>query len=113
MNRFPLVARLGLCAAVLMLANPGKSADPPKEPAAKIDLDLIPDPDIDWLKRSKVATDNAGLIAFLRSCQGKEIPAADIDAAVAKLMTGTKAEQDEAARKLTEFGTIAVPILRK
>lgn len=112
MQRPPLVARLGLCAAVLLLANPGRSADPPKE-SPKIDLDLIPDPDIEWMKRSKVATDSPGLIAFLKSCQGKEIPPADIDAEVAKLMTGTKAEQGEAARKLAEFGTIAVPTLRK
>ena len=99
--------------AILFTIGALKSADLQKAPAEKIDLDLIPDPDIAWLKRSKVATDSAGLIAYLRSCQGKEIAPSEIEKTVGTLMTGTKAERQEAAKKLAEFGTIAVPALRK
>jgi HEAT repeat protein len=101
-----------LAALSVGTADPPK-VPPPPPPTEKIDLDLIPDPDLEWLKRAKVPTDNDGLIGFLRSCQGKELPPAEIDGLVGKLLSDSKDEQADAARKLAEAGTIAVPALRK
>lgn len=41
------------------------------------------------------------------------IPPAEIDVLVAKLVTGSKDEQAEAARKLSEAAKTAVPVPRK
>ena len=106
--------RISLLLLALSASAPFGSAEPAKEPPPKIDPEfLLPDPDIEWLKRSKVATDTPGLLAYLRSCQGREIPPAEIVGQIAKLTTGSNEEQQAAAAKLVEMGTIAVPELRK
>jgi HEAT repeat protein len=110
MNRVRLLARPALCLAVLLLAGrPGDTADPPK-----IDLDeLAPHPDLQWLRRAKVPTDDAGLAKFLAGLRGPEPDPAEVDRLVTQLRTGSKAEQDAAAAKLAEVGAIAVPVLRR
>jgi HEAT repeat protein len=115
MHRTTLLRALLLAALVCGIGliradEPAKAKAPPD---VKDVLELIPNPDVEWLKRAKVPTDDAGMLRFLASCQGKEIPPAEIDALVAKLMSGPAAEQAEANRKLLDAGTIAVPALRR
>jgi HEAT repeat protein len=78
--------------------------------ADEVDLTpyLLPNRDDEWLKRSKVAIDPAGLLKFLKSCQGPETPPADVAALVAKLVAGDAA----AAKKLADVGPLALPALR-
>jgi HEAT repeat protein len=101
-----------MCLAVLLLVGrPGDTADPP---AAKIDLDeLAPHPDLEWLRRAKVPTDDAGLAKFLAGLRGVEADPGEVDRLVTQLRTGSKAEQDAAAAKVAEIGAIAVPVLRR
>ena len=121
MNRVRLPARLGLCvSAVLLTAVPGPTADPPKTadpPAAKLahlDLDeLAPHPDLEWLRRAKVPTDDAGLVKFLNGLRGPEADPAEVERLATQLRTGSKAEQAAAAAKLAEVGAVAVPVLRR
>jgi hypothetical protein len=113
-----LPARLGLCASALLLtALPGPTADPPKkadQPGPKLDLDeLAPHPDLEWLRRAKVPTDDAGLAKFLAGLRGPEPDPAEVDRLVAHLQSGSKAEQDAAAAKLAEVGPVAVRVLRR
>jgi HEAT repeat protein len=78
--------------------------------ADEVDLTpyLLPNRDDEWLKRSKVATDPAGLLKFLKSCQGPETPPAEVAALVAKLVAGDA----DAAKKLADIGPLALPALR-
>lgn len=110
MHRVRLLAPPALCVTVLLLAaRPGEAADPPK-----LDLDeLAPHPDLAWLRRAKVPTDDAGLAKFLAGLRGPEPDPAEVDRLVKQLRTGPNAEQDAAAAKLTEIGAIAVPVLRR
>jgi hypothetical protein len=75
-----LICGLGLIRA----DEPAKAKAPPD---VKDVLDLIPNPDVEWLKRAKVPTDDTGMLRFLASCQGKEIAPAELDALVAKLLS--------------------------
>jgi HEAT repeat protein len=94
-----------------VLTQPGRTADPPP---AKIDLDeLAPHPDLEWLRRAKVPTDDAGLAKYLAGLRGPEADPAEVDRLVTQLRTGSKSEQDAAAAKLAEVGAIAVPVLRR
>src|SRR5262245_8985579 len=109
--------RFATSAGVLLTSLAACTADPPRPakdpPAAKVDLEaLFPDPDVEWLKRSKVATDDAGLIQFLRTCHGKDATPAEIAGLVAKLGAGPDADHDAAAKKLVEIGPVALPALR-
>jgi HEAT repeat protein len=119
MNRVPLHTRIGLCAFTLVFAVvPGGSADPPKKgdapPAAQLDLDeLVPHPDLDWLRRAKVPTDDAGLVRFLNSLRGREADPAEVERLVRALSGGTRDEAEAAAKALTDLGAVAVPALRR
>jgi HEAT repeat protein len=98
-------------------ADTVRPADPPKKDDRQAQLDLIdelaPHPDLEWLRRAKVPTDDAGLIKFLNGLRGAEPDPAEVDRLVTQLRTGTDAEQAAAAKKLAEIGPVAVPGLRR
>jgi HEAT repeat protein len=99
--------------AVLLAVVPGRSDDPPKA-AEKIDLDeLVPHPDLDWLRRAKAPTDDAGLVRFLDGLRGKEADPAEVEQLVRTLAAGTKDEAAAADKALREIGAVAVPVLRR
>jgi HEAT repeat protein len=114
MNHLRPPVRLGLCAvAVLLAIVPSRADDPPKA-GEKLDLDeLVPHPDLDWLKRAKAPTDDAGLARFLDGLRGQEADPAAVERLVRTLAVGTKDEAEAAAKALTDLGAVAVPVLRR
>ena len=68
MSHLRLPARIG--------PGPPSSCSPARaaaDPPPKLDLDeLAPHPDLEWLRRAKVPTDDAGLVKFLDGLRGPE-----------------------------------------
>ena len=73
----------------------------------------VPHPDLLFLQQHDIATDNQGLLAYLRERSPDGVDLARLDDLVRQLGDDSFEKREEATRKLTALELHALPLLRK